>query len=61
MLFHGDFDRNVEIQHSRMMEDKLNDAGKQVTFIEYKGLEHSLQNSAARIDMLTKSAAFLPK
>ena len=44
-----------------MMEDKLNDAGKQVTFIEYKGLEHSLQNSAARIDMLTKSAAFLPK
>ena len=61
MLFHGDYDRNVEIQHSRIMENKLKDAGKQVTFIEYKGLEHSLLNSVARIDMLTKSAAFLPR
>lgn len=61
MLFHGDFDQNVEIQHSKIMEDKLKDAGKIVTFIEYDGLAHSLQNSAARIDMLTKSAAFLPK
>jgi len=61
MLFHGAFDRNVEIQHSKLMEDKLKDAGKQVTFIEYEGLAHSLENSAARVDMLTKSAAFLPK
>ncbi|WP_417621439.1 alpha/beta hydrolase family protein [Parasphingorhabdus sp.] len=61
MLFHGGFDRNVEIQQSKLMEDKLKDAGKSVTFIEYEGLAHSLQNSAARIDMLTKSAAFLPK
>ena len=61
MLFHGDFDQNVEIQHSRIMENKLKDAGKTVTFIEYEGLTHSLRNSAARVDMLTKSAAFLPK
>jgi len=61
MLFHGDFDRHVEIQHSKIMEDKLKDAGKSVTFVEYKGLTHGLRNSAARIDMLSKSAAFLPK
>ncbi|WP_373491344.1 alpha/beta fold hydrolase [Parasphingorhabdus sp.] len=61
MLFHGDYDRNVEIQHSKLMEKKLKDAGKSVTFIEYKGLAHGLENSAVRIDMLTKSAAFLPK
>ena len=61
MLFHGDLDQNVLINQSKMMEDKLKDAGKAVTFIEYKGLEHSLQNSASRIDMLTRSAAFLPK
>jgi len=61
MLFHGDLDQNVLINQSRMMEDKLKDAGKAVTFVEYEGLAHSLQNSAARIDMLTRSAAFLPK
>ncbi|MGB5724317.1 MAG: alpha/beta fold hydrolase [Parasphingorhabdus sp.] len=61
LLFHGSFDQGVEIQHSRIMKNRLNDAGKPVTFIEYEGLTHSLQNSAARIDMLTKSAAFLPK
>lgn len=61
MLFHGDYDGIVEIQHSKIMERKLKAAGKSVTFIEYEGLAHSLQNSVARIDMLTKSAAFLPK
>jgi dipeptidyl aminopeptidase/acylaminoacyl peptidase len=61
MLFHGDYDRNVEIQHSKIMENKLKAAGKQVTFVKYEGLTHGLRNSAARIDMLTKSAAFLPK
>lgn len=61
LLFHGDLDQNVLINQSKLMENKLKDAGKQVTFVEYKGLAHSLENSAARIDMLTKSAAFLPK
>jgi dipeptidyl aminopeptidase/acylaminoacyl peptidase len=61
MLFHGDLDQNVFINQSKLMQNKLNDAGKSVTFIEYEGLAHGLQNSAARIDMLTKSAAFLPK
>ena len=61
LLFHGDLDQNVLINQSKMMEDKLKDAGKAVTFIEYEGLAHSLQNSASRIDMLTRSAAFLPK
>ena len=61
MLFHGDFDRNVEIQHSKIMENKLKDSGKQVVFVKYDDLEHSLRRSDARIDMLTKSAAFLPK
>jgi len=61
MLFHGDYDRVVEIQHSKLMESKLKDAGKSVIFVEYEGLTHGLENSTARIDMLTKSAAFLPK
>lgn len=61
LLFHGDLDQNVAIGQSKLMADKLQDAGKSVTFIEYKGLTHGLSNSQARTDMLTKSAAFLPK
>ena len=61
LLFHGDLDQNVYINHSKFMEDRLKNAGKAVTFVEYEGLAHSLRNSNARIDMLTKSAAFLPK
>lgn len=61
LLFHGDLDQNVFINQSRLMANKLKDAGKSVTFVEYDGLAHSLRNSAARMDMLTKSAEFLPK
>ncbi len=61
MLFHGDLDQNVFINHSQLMADRLRDAGKPVTFVEYEGLAHSLRNSTARIDMLTKAAEFLPK
>ncbi|WP_430415060.1 alpha/beta fold hydrolase [Parasphingorhabdus sp.] len=61
LLFHGDLDQNVFINQSKLMESRLKGAGKTVTFIEYEGLAHSLRNSAARTDMLTKSAEFLPK
>ncbi|VAV98396.1 Prolyl oligopeptidase family protein [hydrothermal vent metagenome] len=61
LLFHGDLDQNVMINQSKLMEGRLKGAGKPVTFVEYKGLAHSLRNSAVRTDMLTKSAAFLPK
>ncbi len=61
MLFHGDYDTNVRINHSKLMENKLRGAGKAVTFVEYKGLAHSLRRSDVRIDMLEKSAKFLPK
>ncbi len=61
MLFHGDYDRNVEIEHSNLMNNKLKAAGKQVTYIKYEKLAHSLRNSSARKDMLEKSATFLPK
>lgn len=61
MLFHGDYDRNVAIEHSNLMNRKLKAAGKQVTYIKYENLAHSLRNSQARKDMLEKSAAFLPK
>jgi dipeptidyl aminopeptidase/acylaminoacyl peptidase len=59
MLFHGDVDRNVNVQASRLMEDRLRAAGKTVQLTIYPKLDHSLPDSAVRADMLGKSEAFL--
>ncbi|KTT96005.1 peptidase S9 [Sphingomonas yabuuchiae] len=59
LLFHGDLDQNVAVGESRLMESKLRAAGKQVQFVEYKGLTHQLDDSDVRTDMLGKSDTFL--
>ncbi|EGI53846.1 hypothetical protein SUS17_3299 [Sphingomonas sp. S17] len=59
LLFHGDLDQNVAVGESQLMESKLRTAGKQVRFVEYKGLTHQLDDSDVRTDMLGKSDAFL--
>ena len=59
MLFHGDIDFNVKVAESRLMADRLRDAGKQVELVVYPGLTHGLNTSEARADMLAKSDAFL--
>lgn len=61
LLFHGDYDQNVDVQHARLMKNRLQDAGKQVTYYEYEKMTHGLSNSTVRAEMLTKSAEFLPK
>ncbi len=58
LLFHGDRDQNVAIGQSRLMADRLRDAGKKVELVEYKGLAHSLVDSAVRAEMLDKSDLF---
>lgn len=59
LLFHGDLDANVGIGESRLMERKLRDAGRKAELVEFKGLDHQLDDSAARTEMLTKADAFL--
>lgn len=59
MLVHGTMDQNVAVRHSRMMNDRLKDAGKPVTYIEFDGLRHSLSDSAARAKMLSSIDGFL--
>ena len=59
LLFHGDEDMNVEIAHSEKMNKALKKAGKEVTFIEYEEVEHSLRRNAVRIDMLDRMGEFL--
>lgn len=59
LMFHGDWDTNVDIGQSNRMVDRLRGAGKQVEFVKYPGLAHSLVDAKARADMLKKSDAFL--
>ena len=59
LMFHGDMDRNVGIRQSRVMADRLKGAGKSVELVVYPRLDHQLDDSEARADMLRKADAFL--
>jgi dipeptidyl aminopeptidase/acylaminoacyl peptidase len=59
LLFHGELDLNVDIAQSELMAKRLRDAGRPVELVEYEGLDHYLEDSQARADMLARSDAFL--
>ena len=59
LLFHGDMDQNVGIGESRTMASRLRSAHKQVELVEFKGLDHQLDDTAARTKMLDKTDTFL--
>jgi acetyl esterase/lipase len=61
LLFQGTFDRNVTITHSRMMARSLHAAKVPSELVTYDGLDHQIDDSNARTDMLRKSDAFLRK
>lgn len=51
-LFHGSRDLNVTVRHSRDMAKALRDEGRQVTYVEFEDLQHDLDDSKARLEML---------
>ncbi|WP_254602024.1 alpha/beta hydrolase family protein [Sphingomonas bacterium] len=59
LMFHGETDMNVAVAESEAMNGALKRAGKQSELIRYPGLDHQIDDTAARIDMLTKADAFL--
>ncbi len=59
LLFHGDRDLNVNVIHSRRMDEALRGAGKHSELTVFEGLEHDLADSQARTRMLTRIGAFL--
>ena len=61
LLFHGTRDTNVGVGESRLMADRLRDAKGNVTYVEFPGLDHYLDDAAARIRLLGDSDAFLRK
>ena len=60
-LVHGDADQNVGVEHSREMETELRKAGKDVQFVEFEGVAHSIDDSAMRTRMLADIDAFLTR
>jgi dipeptidyl aminopeptidase/acylaminoacyl peptidase len=59
LIFHGDQDINVDLNQSQLMDSALVSAGKVHELVTYTGLDHQLDDSKARADMLARSAAFL--
>nr|WP_240049095.1 S9 family peptidase [Parerythrobacter lutipelagi] len=59
LLVHGTYDLNVGSAHSKLMEDRLEGAGKSVDYLEFEGLDHYLVHSQARGIMLKRMGEFL--
>jgi dipeptidyl aminopeptidase/acylaminoacyl peptidase len=61
LLFHGDQDANVSISQSDRMAGALKGGGKQVEFVRFAGLDHQLDDSDARVQMLTRIGSLLDR
>lgn len=59
LLVHGTLDANVSYRHSQKMEEALKGAGKRSELITFDGLDHQLNDSAARTQMLARIGEFL--
>ena len=59
LLFHGEFDRNVSINQSKRMAARLQSVGGKCELVTWPDLDHQLEDSAARTQMLRKSDEFL--
>ena len=59
LLFHGTSDRNVSVDQSRRMADRLEKAGVKHELVVWDNLDHYLEDSTARTTMLRRSADFL--
>ncbi len=59
LMFHGTDDINVRIYQSQMMDKALSAAGVKHELVTFAGLDHQLEDSAARAEMLRRSDTFL--
>jgi dipeptidyl aminopeptidase/acylaminoacyl peptidase len=59
LMFHGTFDRNVNIEESKHMAARLAAAGKTNKLVTWEDLDHQLDDSGARAEMLRTSDEFI--
>jgi len=61
LLVHGTMDDTVRIAESEKMDAALHSAGKQSELLAFEGLDHQLDDSDARTQMLTKIGELLDR
>jgi dipeptidyl aminopeptidase/acylaminoacyl peptidase len=61
LLVHGTMDGNVRYEQSAKMDAALRGAGKQSELLTFDGLDHQLDDSDARAQMLTKIGELLER
>ena len=61
LLVHGDMDTNVKVAHSEKMDAALKSLGRQSELVTFRGLDHQLDDSDARAEMLTKIGELLDR
>jgi dipeptidyl aminopeptidase/acylaminoacyl peptidase len=61
LLVHGDMDQNVGVQESVEMAEALRETGTPVQLLRYKDLDHQLDDSDARREMLAGIGTLLEK
>ena len=61
LLVHGKMDANVFYSQSQKMDSALRGAGKQSELISFEGLDHQLEDSTARTQMLTRIGELLER
>jgi dipeptidyl aminopeptidase/acylaminoacyl peptidase len=59
LMFHGDLDLNVDIAQSERMDAALVKAGDRAELVKFPGLDHQLDDSNVRTQMLTRIGEFL--
>ena len=61
LLFHGDVDGNVDVEHSIKMVAALRNGGDQAELVRFPGLDHQLDDSDARAQMLIRIGELLDR
>ncbi|MCC3859745.1 alpha/beta hydrolase family protein [Pseudemcibacter aquimaris] len=61
LLIHGDQDRSVRVEQSINFHEKMDDAGKDIKYIEFKDGDHFLSREEHRIEFLREVEKFLNK
>lgn len=59
LLFHGDEDLNVDLDHSKRLDKALRKADKDSELVVYDDAEHAIWRNEYRIDMLDRLGRFL--
>lgn len=61
LIVHGLNDVNVNVNQSRLMVNRLKDAGRPPEYMEVPDLDHYMEDSLIRREMLSRSTAFLTR